>query len=129
MLNRRPYRVEGEIRPGSAVVQGSGDNQVKAPDAKGGGDFIGLYSFEANETKKEGDSAGIVLHGVAKALAGGTVAAGKKAVLKEDASGALVTLPEKSGRYEIVGVFLQSGSSGDYVDVLVERGGITIKEA
>ena len=126
MLNRRPYRVESEINPGCAVVQGSADNQVKAPNADGSGDFIGIFSFEANEKKASGDSAGIVLHGLGKALAGGTVAAGKKATLKKDSSGSLVLLPEEEGNYETVGVFLESGSAGDYVDVFVERGNIIV---
>jgi len=126
MLNRRAYRVESAIKPGTAVVQGSTDNQVKAPGHGGAGDFIGVYSFEANETKNAGDSAGIVLHGLAKAVAGGTVSAGKKAVLKNDVSGSLIELPQAAGSYKIVGMFLESGSAGDYLDVFVERGNITI---
>ena len=126
MVNRRPYIAGSDIKPGTAVVQGSADNQVTAPDNNGKGDFIGLYSFEANEKKAAGDSVGIVLHGVAKAVAGGTVAAGKKAILKADTSGALVVLPDTPGKYSTVGTFLEGGSSGDYVDVLIERGNITI---
>jgi hypothetical protein len=78
MINRRPYVAEGAINPGTAVVQGSADNTVKAPGANGAGDFIGVYPYEANEPKAAGDPVGIVLHGVVTALAGGTVAAGKK---------------------------------------------------
>jgi len=126
MINRRPYTAESAIKPGCAVVQGGADNKVKAPGANGAGDFIGLYSFEANEEKAAGDSVGIVLHGVAKALAGGTVAAGKRAVLKGDASGSLVPLPDEEGEYNTVGTFLEGGSEGDYVDVLIERGNITV---
>jgi len=126
MINRRPYVAESVIKPGCAVVQGSADNKVKAPGNNGAGDFIGLYAYEANEEKKEGDAVGIVLHGVAKALAGGTVAAGKKAILKADASGSLVVLPSTAGDYNIVGTFLEGGSSGDYVDVLIERGNIKV---
>jgi len=126
MINRRPYVAESAIKPGCAVVQGSADNKVKAPGNNGAGDFIGVYAFESNEEKKEGDAVGIVLHGVAKALAGGTVAAGKKAILKADASGSLVVLPSTAGDYNIVGTFLEGGSSGDYVDVLIERGNIKV---
>jgi hypothetical protein len=126
MINRRPYITESVIKPGCAVVQGSADNKVKAPGADGAGDFIGLYAYEANEEKKEGEAIGIVLHGVAKAVAGGTVAAGKKAILKADTSGSLVVLPTAAGNYSIVGTFLEGGSSGDYVDVLIERGSIKI---
>ena len=126
MVNRRPYIAESAIKPGTAVVQGSADNKVKAPGANGTGDFIGLYSFEANEQKEVGEEIGIVLHGVAKAVAGGTVAAGKKAILKSDTSGSLVVLPDAAGKYNIVGTFLEGGSAGDYVDVLIERGNITV---
>jgi hypothetical protein len=121
MNNRRAYIAESEIKPGCAVVQGSSDNKVKAPGADGGGDFIGLYPFEANETKAAGEEIGIVLHGVAKALSGGTVAAGKRAGLKKDESGSLIILPSSPGSFFTVGVFLESGSAGDYVDVLIER--------
>ena len=126
MINRRPYVAESVIKPGCAVVQGSADNKVKAPGSNGAGDFIGLYAFEANEDKKENEAIGIVLHGVAKALAGGTVAAGKKAILKSDTSGSLVVLPATAGAYSVVGTFLESGSAGDYVDVLIERGNVSI---
>ena len=126
MINRRPYLAESAIKPGCAVVQGSSDNHVKAPGSNGSGDFIGLYSFEANEQKEVGEEIGIVLHGVAKAVAGGTVAAGKKAILKSDTSGSLVVLPDAAGKYNIVGTFLEGGSAGDYVDVLIERGNITV---
>jgi hypothetical protein len=126
MINRRPYVAESAIKPGCAVVQGSADNKVKAPASDGKGDFIGLYAFEANEDKKAGEAIGIVLHGVAKALAGGTVAAGKKAILKSDASGMLIILPTAAGEYSVVGTFLESGSAGDYVDVLIERGNVSI---
>jgi hypothetical protein len=126
MINRRPYVTESVIQPGTAVVQGSADNKVKAPGSDGAGDFIGLYPYEANEAKTANESIGIVLHGVAKALAGGTVAAGKKAILKADASGSLVVLPSTAGNYNTVGTFLEGGSSGDYVDVLIERGFIKI---
>jgi len=126
MINRRPYIAESAIKPGTAVVQGSADNKVKAPGNDGAGDFIGLYPFEANETKAVNEEIGILLHGVAKAVAGGTVAAGKKAILKADASGTLVVLPSTAGAYNIVGTFLEGGSAGDYVDVLIERGNIKV---
>ncbi|MCL2128255.1 MAG: hypothetical protein FWH38_08370 [Treponema sp.] len=126
MINRRPYIAETAIKPGCAVVQGSADNKVRAPDSEGKGNFIGLYPFEANETKAPNEEIGIVLHGVAKAVAGGPVAAGKKAILKADESGSLVVLPDAAGKYSTVGIFLEGGSSGDYVDVLIERGNIKI---
>jgi hypothetical protein len=128
MINRRPYVAEGAINPGCAVVQGGADNKVKAPGGGGAGDFIGVYPYEANEPKAAGDPVGIVLHGVVKVLAGGTVAAGKKAILKADASGTFVVLPEDEGEYGTVGLFLEGGSSGDYVDMIVERGSATVSE-
>jgi hypothetical protein len=128
MINRRPYTAETAVKPGCAVVQGSADNKVKAPASDGNGDFIGLYPFEANEPKSPNEEIGIVLHGVAKAVAGGTVAAGKPAVLKADNSGSLIMLPEDAGRYDTVGIFLEGGSAGEYVDVLIERGSVTITD-
>jgi hypothetical protein len=129
MINRRPYVAEGAIKPGTAVVQGSADNKVKAPGANGAGDFIGVYPWEANEAKDAGDPVGIALHGVVKVLAGGNVAAGKKAVLKADTSGSFEVLPGDEGNYNTVGLFLEGGSAGDYVDMIVERGSVTIPEA
>ena len=126
MLNRRAYRAETAIKPGCAVVQGSADNKVKAPADIDTEDFIGLYSFEANEEKSAGEEIGIVLHGVGKALAGGNVTAGKPAVLKDDASGSFVAVPATAGHHRTVGVFLESGSAGEYVDFFVERGSVTI---
>jgi hypothetical protein len=126
MINRRPYTAASTINPGCAVVQADSDNQVKAPEGDGAGDFIGVYPYEANAAKEEGDPIGIVLHGVVKVLAGGTVAAGKRAVLKGDASGSLVVLPEAAGVYQTAGVFLEGGSAGEYVDMLVEHGAATI---
>jgi hypothetical protein len=128
MINRRPYVLESEIKPGTGVVQGSGDRAVKAPGEAGEGDFIGVYPWEANEARPAGDSVGIVLHGVAKVQAGGTVAAGKFAVLKDDSSGTFIVLPEEEGRYDTVGMFLEGGSSGEYVDLFVQRGSVTITE-
>ena len=126
MNDRRPYVAESAIKPGTAVVQGKKDNGVCAPDKNGKGDFVGLYAWEANAHKAVGETVGIVLHGVGKALAGGTVAAGKKAVLKADGSGSLVVLSEAAGIYTVAGTFLESGSAGEYVDVLVERGSIAV---
>jgi hypothetical protein len=129
MINRRPYIVEGAIKPGCAVVQGSADNKVKAPGAAGAGDFIGVYPFEANEAKGAGDPVGIVLHGVVKVLAGGNVEAGKKAALNADSSGAFIVAPVSEGQHNTVGMFLEGGSAGQYVDMIVERGSVTILPA
>lgn len=126
---RRPYRTETAVNPGAGVVQGSAENTVKAPGAGGAGNFIGVYAFEANAPKEAGDEVGIVLSGVAQVLAGGAVNAGKKAVLKGDASGSFVELPGAAGVYATCGTFLQSGSAGEYVDMVVERGSVTIPVA
>ncbi|MDR2792928.1 MAG: hypothetical protein LBB61_04580 [Treponema sp.] len=110
-------------------MQGSAETTVKAPGADGSGDFIGVYAFEANERKEAGDEAGIALSGVVQAPAGGTVSAGRKAVLKGDARGVFVNAPETEGRYAVCGTFLQSGAEGGYVDMIIERGSVTIPEA
>lgn len=123
---RRPYRTETAVNPGAGVVQGSGENKVASPGAGGTGDFIGVYAFEANSPKASGDEIGVAVSGVAQVLAGGTVNAGKKAVLKGDTSGAFIELPAAAGRYATCGTFLQSGSAGEYVDMIIERGSVTI---
>lgn len=122
---RRPYIAESAIKPGTAVVQGSADNKVKAPD-ENAGNFIGVYPFEANEPKAVDDRVGIALTGVVKVRAGATVAAGSKAVMDED--GFLVNAPTDPGQYATCGTFLESGDVDEYIDMIVERGSVTIPE-
>jgi hypothetical protein len=129
MINRRPYTAESSIKPGTAVVQGSADNKVKAPGEAGAGDFIGVYPWESNEAKDAGDPVGIALHGVVKVLIGGVAHAGKKARLQSDTSGSFVELPNVEGQYNTTGIFLESGSAGDYVDMFLEHGSVTIAES
>jgi hypothetical protein len=126
---RRPYIAESAILPGTGVVQGSAENKVKAPGEDGSGDFIGVYAWEANHVKEVGDEAGIALSGVVKVRAGGNVTAGKKAVLKNDETGTFVGIGTAAGQYNTCGTFLQSGVAGEYVDMVIERGSVTIPEA
>jgi hypothetical protein len=121
----RPYIAESVIPPGTAVVRGSADNKVKSP-ADGTGSFIGIYAFEANEKKAAGDPVGIALAGMKKVLAGGTVTAGGKAVMAD--GGSLINIPAAAGRYDTCGTFLESGVAGEYVDLLIEHGSVTIPE-
>lgn len=123
---RRPYIAESVINPGTGVVQGSAERKVKAPGSEGSGDFIGVYPFEANNPKEAGDPLGIAISGVIKVQAGGEVTAGKKAVLKSDASGSFILLPAAAGQYETCGTFLENGTEGEYVDMLIEHGNVTI---
>jgi hypothetical protein len=125
---RRPYIAESAILPGTGVVQGSAENKVKVPGTGGSGDFIGVYAWEANRAKEAGDEVGIALDGVVKVRAGGTVTAGKKAVLAGNTSGTFVVLGSDDGQYATCGTFLQSGVAGEYVDMIVERGSVTIPE-
>ncbi|MCL2608504.1 MAG: hypothetical protein FWD94_01175 [Treponema sp.] len=125
MAERRAYVAGTAINPGTAVVQGGADNEARAPGKDGKGDFLGLYAWEANEPKAKGEAVGIVLSGTCKALAGGNVAAGKPAAVKADDSGSLV-VPAEKGTHAAVGIFLESGSPGEYVDVLVARGSATV---
>jgi hypothetical protein len=125
---RRPYITETAILPGTGVVQGSGDNKVKAPGTGGSGDFIGVFAWEANEGKAAGDEAGIALTDVVKVLAGGNVTAGKRAVLKNDTTGAFVNIGTADGQYATCGTFLESGAAGEFVDMVIERGSVTIPE-
>ncbi|MDR2785468.1 MAG: hypothetical protein LBB83_06100 [Treponema sp.] len=123
---RRPYISESAIRPGTGVVQGSAENTVKAPGSGGSGDFLGVYAWEANQAKEAGDKVGIALSGVEKVQAGGEVTAGKKAVLKGDTSGTFIDIGTAAGRYATCGTFLESGAAGQYVDMIIERGSVTI---
>ena len=122
---RRPYIAEAAIAPGRAVVQGSADDKVTAPGMAGSGDFIGVYPFEANLPKAAGDEIGIALSGVVKVEAGGSVSAGSKAVIN-NAAGTFANAPTGEGQYATVGTFLESGEEGEYVDMIVERGSVTI---
>ena len=122
---RRPYIAETAILSGTGVVQGSAERKVKAPGAGGSGDFIGVYAWDANEAKAAGEEVGIELNDVVKVLAGGDVTAGKKAVMK-DTSGAFEDMPETDGVYFTCGTFLQSGVAGEIVEMIVERGSVTI---
>jgi hypothetical protein len=125
---RRPYIAESVIKPGCGVAQGSADNKV-AVSENGTGAFIGAYAFEDNEVMRAGDPVGIALSGVVKVLAGGTVSAGTKAVLKADNSGAFINCPGTAGRYATCGLFLDSGAAGEYVDMLIEHGSVTVPAA
>ena len=122
---RRPYITETEIKAGTGVVQGSGERKVKAPGAGGAGDFIGVYAWDANEAKAAGEEVGIELSDVVKVVAGGDVTAGKKAVLKDE-SGVFVDMPEIDGPISTCGTFLQSGVAGEIVEMIVERGSVTL---
>ncbi|MFC1238404.1 hypothetical protein ACFGOO_03100 [Treponema vincentii] len=125
MMNRRPYIAQSEIAPGSAVIQGTVDNAVTAPaDEKA--DMLGVYPFEANEAAAAQDRIGIVLGGVVKVIAGGTASAGKKAVLSKTKLGAFEDVPATAGTYKTCGIFLESGEAGEYIDMYIERGVITV---
>jgi hypothetical protein len=125
----RPYVAETAVSAGCGVVQGAKENAVKKPAANGAGDFIGVFAFDPHISVREaGEHTGITLAGVVKVRAGGNVTAGKKAVLKPDESGTFINLPEEAGAYSTCGLFLQSGEADEYVEMLVERGSVTIIE-
>lgn len=116
------YVLESAIEPGMGVVQGSTENTVRVAVS---GDFIGVYPYEAGKLKKkEKDHIGILMNGEpAKVLVSGEVHAGKYAVLSTVAAdaGTFVECPNTAGVYAVCGVFLQSGKSGDYVEMLPGR--------
>ena len=125
MINRRPYIAQSKIAPGSAVIQGTADNAVTAPpDEKA--DMLGVYPFEANDAAATQDRIGIALGGVVKVVAGGTASAGKKAVLSKTKLGAFEDVPATAGTYKTCGIFLESGEAGEYIDMYIERGVITV---
>jgi hypothetical protein len=122
-----PFIAETVILSGTGVVQGSKEGCVKRPGSNGAGDFIGVFAYDPKKPQAaSGDGVGIVLSGVVKVRAGEDVTAGKKAVLTADNSGAFINLPTAAGTYQICGLFLQSGAEDEYVEMLVERGSITI---
>jgi hypothetical protein len=114
MAERRLYIAETTIAPGTACVQGSAENKVCSPPA-GGGNFIGVYAYEANMAKDAGDARGVVIYGVAKVLTGGEVSAGSFADIK-DGNCAFVNA---GGAGRVCGMFLQNGAAGEYVEMLV----------
>jgi hypothetical protein len=125
----RPYIAETDINAGCGVVQGSKENAVKKPADDGSGDFIGVFAYDPHIPNREaGEHIGIALAGVVKVRAGGNVTAGKRAVLKADASGTFINLPAAAGEYSICGLFLQSGEADEYVEMIIERGGVTVAE-
>jgi hypothetical protein len=125
----RPYIAETDIGAGTGVVQGEKENAVKKPAANGSGDFIGVFSYDPHIPGREaGEHIGIALSGVVKVRAGGNVTAGKRAVLKTDASGTFIDLPSAAGVYPVCGTFLQSGEADEYVEMIIERGSVTVEE-
>ena len=123
----RPYIAETALLAGTGVVQGSKENAVKKPGADGSGDYLGVFAYDPKKPETEaGERAGITLSGAVKVLAGGNVTAGKRAVLKADASGAFINLPQAAGTYQVCGLFLQSGEADEYVEMMVERGSAAV---
>jgi hypothetical protein len=114
-MERRPYIAETIIAPGAACTQGSEENKVRSPLAGGGGSFIGVYAYEANEAKDAGEALGVAIYGVARVLAGGDVSAGSFAEIKDE-TGAFVN---STGSARVCGMFLQNGSAGEYVEMFV----------
>jgi hypothetical protein len=125
----RPYRAETDINAGCGVVQGTKENAVQKPAANGSGDFIGVFAYDPHIPAREaGEHIGVTLSGVVKVRAGGNVTAGKRAVLKADASGTFIDLPSAEGVYSVCGMFLQSGEADEYVEMLIERGSVPVEE-
>jgi len=126
----RPYNTETVVSPGTGVVQGSAENTVRSPDVDGSGDYLGVYEWDPHYVDHAaGERVGVVLSGLVKVKAGDAVSAGKRATLAADASGAFVDLPEAAGTYRVCGTFLQSGQAGEFVDMIVERGSVTVAGA
>jgi hypothetical protein len=111
------------------VVQGSADNKVKASAATAdAAHFIGVFEFDRDADKADGDPVGIALDGVVKVLLAGNATAGGKAILTTVATNvsAFADVPADAGTYYTCGVFLESGTAGQYIDMLIERGSVTV---
>lgn len=125
----RPFIAATTILAGTGVVQGSRENTVTHPDVDGSGDYIGVFAYDPKKPEIEaGASVGIALSGVVLVRTGDKVFAGKKATLKPDASGTFIEVTEDTGTHQVCGLFLQNGDGDEYVEMLVERGSVTILE-
>lgn len=125
MKIERAYKVKETIPVGRIVsVSPTDENGVIVCNATS--DPLGVYEYEAQRVDKTDGTVGIVLLGVAKVVAGGNVTAGKKAI--SDNEGRAINCPNTEGVYKTIGTFLENGTSGDYVDLLVERSIVTITE-
>ena len=113
--------------PEIGAVQGAKENAVKKPAADGSGDFIGVFAYDPHIPSREaGEHTGIALTDIVKVRAGGNTTAGKRAVLKADRSGTFADLPSAAGVYSVCGTFLQSGEADEYVEMIIERGSVTV---
>jgi len=123
MKYERPYIAEEDINVGRAVAAGSADNTaVQGADDN---DFIGVYEYESQRiAKAEGEHFSCVISGPAKVEAGASVTRGSKAVV--DADGRFINCPTDAGEYDTVGTFLESADVNEFVDMMVERGSVTI---
>jgi hypothetical protein len=125
----RPFAAAARILAGTGVVRAETENGVTHPGEDGGGDYIGVFSYDPKKPEIEaGASAGIVLSGVVQVRTGGRVFAGKRAVLAPDATGRFVCVPDGAGTFPICGLFLQNADEDEYVEMFVERGSVTILE-
>lgn len=129
----RSYKFEGEeIKPGCGVVQGaSSENHVSLPDENGDGDFLGVYGFyEKKQPKTATEHIDIIQTGEGRVITGGTVTAGKWAVLAGDKTGYFIECPMTAGEtFKICGQFLESGPAGCYVTMLVNHFVLTVPGA
>lgn len=120
----RPMVAEAAIKPGRIVAQGVEENGVTI--AAGGG--FGVYSLESMTVDKEiGEHLPIVMSGPAHVVLGGTVHAGKHGAA--DVEGCAVEIATSEGQHEYSVLFLQNGDDGEIVDVIVERGSVTVPAA
>lgn len=119
----RSYKAETKITPGFGVVAGADEKSVKI----GAGDFIGAYGFENGKVDKDiNEHAGIQINGLVKVLLGAAGTAGKKAVLRTANDGTFANCPTATGNYQTVGLFLESGVAGEYVDMFIERNNVVV---
>jgi hypothetical protein len=117
----RPYVAGTDIQPGSSVNQGDGNKVI----LNNGLAFVGIYPFEGNEPKKAGEGIPITLTGVVKVRVSSAVIAGRRAV-QGTQSGSIVMISTNAGRYETIGIFLESGAVNEYVDMLICRDQVSV---
>jgi hypothetical protein len=108
------------LADGAAVIMGTADDTFRAPAATAADALVlGLLKHEGSSCAV-GEGCDIVLDGVYSGIAGGTITR-KDMLVVGGVTGTLVTATVGLGSLPIVGMALESASSGERVAVLISR--------
>lgn len=108
---------ETDVKVGEGVVFGSEQNRCKV----GSGSFLGAYDAESSTAYdlKAGDHVPVRVDGVVLVRLGGDATAGTAAVCKAD--GSFENVAETAGTHPCVGLFLETGVTGEFVNMIIDR--------